>query len=64
MILYAIGAYGREAKRSDWAEGKDFKVVHNGPYFSIKDIDRLKLNGYTEVQFLDRTGWLVFLEKL
>lgn len=64
MILYAVGAYGREAQRSDWAAGRDFKVAHTGPYFSIRDIDRLKLEGYTEVQFLDRAGWPIFLEKL
>lgn len=50
MILYAMGAYGREARRSDWAAGKDFKIV-GGPYFSIRDIDKLKIDGYTGIYF-------------
>lgn len=56
MILYAVGAYGREARRDDWAAGKDFAIAYGGPYFSIRDIDKLKIDGYTEIHFMPRLG--------
>lgn len=44
--LTLIGAYGRaytETSRAaiDWKAGRDFKIV-NGPYCSIRDIERMK----------------------
>lgn len=50
MILHAIGAYGRLANKEDWAKGKDFQVV-NGPYFSVRDTNKIRDDGYTEIQF-------------
>lgn len=66
MILYAVGAYGREARRDDWAAGKDFfAIAYDGPYFSIRDIDKLKIGGYTEIHFMPRLGRVrLFTEKL
>lgn len=55
--LTLIGAYGRvyntrtQAAR-DWANGKDFKVI-NGPYCSIRDID--KMNG-CEIEIVIANG--------
>jgi hypothetical protein len=66
MILFAQGAYGREADRNDWLAGKDFVVSSQycGPYFSIRDLKTLREGGYTEIQFLCRKGWIKFAEKL
>jgi len=50
MILQAIGAYGRKANLTDYVKGRDFKVL-NGPYFSTRDEDRLRKEGYTEIRF-------------
>ena len=46
--LTLMPAYGRkyntdEDMLKDWKEGKDFKIVPNGPYASIRDIDRMKM---------------------
>ena len=48
--LYASGAYGRkydtlEDVLIDWLEGLDFKVI-SGPYFSIRDAEVLRADGY------------------
>ena len=66
MILFAQGAYGREASIDDWLDGKDFVVANQycGPYFSIRDWKMLQQNGYTEIQFLCKRGWIKFAEKL
>ena len=45
--LFLVPAYGRQyaAKNTvlrEWAEGKDFKII-NGPYCSIRDIDRMRM---------------------
>ena len=66
MILFAYGAYGREAEISDWKNGLDFTIANQycGPYFSIRDLDTLRQTGYTEIQFLCRRGWIKFAEKL
>lgn len=65
MIMFAYGAYGREATMDDWARGKDFSAGGTvGPYFSIRDIKVLQAEGYTEIQFLDKLGWIKFAEKL
>ena len=50
--LTIMPAYGRQYKTSeeakaDWNAGKDFKIV-NGPYLSIRDINRLK-DAYSSV---------------
>jgi hypothetical protein len=43
------GAYGRQAEVKDWFDGKDFMII-NGPYCSIRDVPRLKRDGYTHVR--------------
>ncbi len=45
--LSLMPAYGRkynsdEHMMIDWNDGKDFRIYPNGPYTSIRDIDRLK----------------------
>lgn len=50
-VVFAGGAYGRNVSESDWQLGKDFKMLPNGPYFSIRDQERLKQDLYTEVLF-------------
>ena len=65
MIMMAEGAYGREASVSDWKDGRDFSMAGGfGPYFSIRDVKAIKAAGNTEIQFLDRKGWVKFSEVL
>ena len=46
-----IPAYGRyntstyESIAKDWKNGKDFQFL-NGPYFSIRDFDKIKKENY------------------
>jgi hypothetical protein len=52
--INAIPAYGRSYSLGDeclkdWEDGKDFKFA-SGPYFSIRDKDVLKSQGYHEIQ--------------
>lgn len=51
--LHATGAYGRKPSMDDWLEGKDFRVANFGPYFSIRDTDRLKADGVYDLKFYD-----------
>lgn len=64
--LTALGAYGRKPTQADWNDGKDFRVYHpfGGPYFSIRDKDRFKADGYTEIGFFDQHGNCLFKEVL
>lgn len=65
MIMFAYGAYGREANIADWVDGRDFSTAGTtGPYFSIRDYAALRSAGYTEIQFLCNRGWVIFAEKL
>ena len=32
-----------------WSDGKDFKVVPDGPYFSIRDLEAIYARGFTKV---------------
>lgn len=65
MIMFAEGAYGRESNIDDWRDGRDFSMAGGmGPYFSIRDVKALQGNGYTEIQFLCKRGWIKFAEKL
>ena len=50
-VLNAIGAYGRTATKEDWAAGKDFQV-YMGPYFSVRDTNKIRDHGYTTIHFL------------
>lgn len=52
--LQACPAYARRYTTQadmlkDWADGKDFKIV-GGPYFSNRDIDLLKSQGYGQIE--------------
>jgi hypothetical protein len=47
--LSAVPAYGRSyenqnAMLDDWRNGKDFRIVGTGTYFSIRDVDALAHN--------------------
>lgn len=53
-----VGAYGREATVEDWKAGKDFKI-YSGPYCSIRDVKRMKADGYTDVALVRRDGTVV-----
>ncbi len=53
-VLYAIPAYSsrklsEEELTQYWESGRDFKIV-GGPYFSIRDKEKLKEMGYTHVE--------------
>ena len=50
MTLYAHGAYGRKPVKADWESDLDFKIS-GGPYFSRRDADRLKADGYHSIKF-------------
>ena len=56
--LTLIGAYGREATLADWRAGKDFHI-YGGPYCSIRDVKRMKADGYTDVTLVRRDGTVV-----
>lgn len=60
VLLFATGAYGREANAADWNEGKDFKVHPDGPYFSNRDLGTLLESGKELIVFLDRFGDYAF----
>lgn len=51
--LYAIGAYGRKVRFSDWEAGKDFQI-DGGPYFSIRDCEKIKEAGWERIVFYDK----------
>jgi len=53
QTLHAIGAYGRKPSMDDWLNGKDFQIAGFGPYFSIRDKDRLKSDGIWDIRFYD-----------
>jgi hypothetical protein len=62
--LHVAPAYGRryvttESAEADFAAGKDFEMVngeYRGKYMSIRDMMRIKEDGYTEVHvFTDHT---------
>lgn len=52
-VFLATGAYGRKSNLKDWQEGKDFRILGTQTYFSIRDVQRLKDDGYTSIQFTD-----------
>lgn len=61
-ILEVMGAYGRryattEAAERDFHDGKDFKVLGNGPYMSIRDAMKCKEDGYAEIHILCGTNF-------
>ena len=58
MKWFATGAYGRAAKLEDWLAGKDFKFFH-GPYFSIRDKDKIREGGCTRIEFIGPAGSFV-----
>ena len=62
-IVYATGAYGREANRPDWLAGKDFRI-QSGPYFSIRDIAAMTAEGLVDIVFVNHRNSVVFVENL
>lgn len=61
-VFIATGAYGREAKEKDWKNGKDFQVCY-GPYFSIRDVQAIKNEGYKFIKFIGgSTPFLIELQ--
>ena len=62
-IVYATGAYGREANKPDWLAGKDFQI-QSGPYFSIRDIAAIRKDEVTDIVFVNRRNSVVFVENL
>lgn len=61
--IVAHGAYGRDTVEKDWAEGKDFKIV-SGPYFSIRDVQAMKDQGITLIDFVNDRGSTVFYREI
>ena len=61
MILECIGAYGRIASLTDWLNGKDFKMVGTGTYFSKRD-SLLIHSAYhcSEIYFYNERGEILF----
>lgn len=59
-FVMAKAAYGRQPSATDWLSGKDFRIANGGPYFSIRDADRLQSDGVETVHFLDRDGFIAF----
>lgn len=49
--MYVVGAYGRQACMKDWQDGKDFRIW-NGPYLSVRDLPRIRQNGYEKILFM------------
>jgi hypothetical protein len=53
-FLQARQAYGRKHSdyraEVDWNEGKDFQCILTGSYFSSRDIELLKEEGYTGIK--------------
>lgn len=62
-LLRATGAYGREATEADWKAGKDFRVV-SGPYFSIRDVAKIKADGFNQIVFFNARGFVEFVVKV
>lgn len=59
MKLIAVGAYGRPTRQKDWDDGKDFRIYPDGPYFSNRDVKKLKLRGFSSIEFKATLGPVV-----
>ena len=62
--FYARGAYGREANRNHWDEGKDFQCLATGQYFSNRDVETLAKQGYSNIVFLNSKAMREFVVSL
>lgn len=62
-VVFAHGAYGREANQSDWIAGKDFRIQF-GPYFSIRDLKAMQAEGTVDVVFVNNHNSVVWVENL
>ena len=62
-MLMIRGAYGREATQADWDAGKDFQIV-SGPYCSVRDLKRIKDDGYEMIVAYNRHGYVAFTVSL
>ena len=60
QFLSASGAYGREATFKDWQDGKDFRDIDTGQYFSIRDCAMLKRELFQGIHFFNASGKLLF----
>ena len=66
-ILYAMPSmYGRRTGPTDWEAGKDFiamnpPVWHGGPYFSVRDAERIYELGYRQIVIGGHDGFTVDL---
>lgn len=66
-ILYAMpSVYGRRTGPKDWEGGKDFiamnpPVWHGGPYFSVRDAQRIYDLGYRQIVIGGHDGFTVDL---
>ena len=65
--LTARPAYGRDYKSkkailADWQDGKDFNS--NLGLFSIRDVDALKRDGITAIQFRYKSLFNTFIHKI
>lgn len=66
-VLFADGAYGRKPTVKDWEGGKDFHAYHptgdwvGGPYFSIRDAEKIYALGYRKIVFGGAEGFDVDL---
>lgn len=65
-VLYGMGAYGRQPSLADWQDGKDFEAYHpptwiGGPYFSVRDVDRIYALGYRKIVFGGTEGFIIDL---
>lgn len=62
-VVFAHGAYGREANHADWLAGKDFRIQF-GPYFSIRDLPAMTAEGIVDIVFVNHRNSVVFVENL
>lgn len=63
-MITATGAYGREVTEASWEGGLDFKIVHGGPYFSIRDTKVLVADGIDCINFVNKHGYTVFVKNI
>lgn len=66
-ILNVGGAYGRQYKSykevlKDWEEGKDFRSKYG--YLSIRDVDKIKEDGYNCIAFNNEWYEIIALIRL
>ena len=66
-FLSAVTAYGKPCTLERWLAGGDFRILTPGgmgPYFSVRDVDALRKEGYTRIYFLGRDSATEFFYDL